>query len=74
MTQCLKLADRGGLQAAPDRHALSMIGLNLDEAFMQHPAFERLLNNTRAGASFAQEIKALPDDFWDACARQDAVA
>jgi hypothetical protein len=74
VAQCLNLANRGGLQAAPDRHALSMIGLNLDEAFMQHPAFERLLNNTRAGASFAQEIKALPDDFWDACARQDAVA
>lgn len=72
VSECLSLADRGNLHAAPDRQALSMIGLNLDAGFMRHPAFERLLNNTRAGATFAEEIKALPDEFWNACERKTA--
>lgn len=74
VARCLSLADRGNLHAAPDRQALAMIGLNLDTGFMQHPAFERLLNNTRAGAAFAEEVKALPDEFWDACERQGVEA
>lgn len=73
VAQCLSLADHGGLLAAPDRQALSMIGMSLDAEFLKHPAFLRLLDNTRAGSGFAQEIKALPDEFWNDCARQSAV-
>ena len=74
VTQCLSLADRGGIQSAPDRLALSMIGLGLDDAFMQHPAFELLLRNTQSGARFTQEVTALPDEFWRACARRHVMA
>ena len=36
---CLRLADHGGLLAAPDCHAMAMIGSNQDAAFMTHRCF-----------------------------------
>ncbi len=71
---CLKLAERGGISAAPQRQALAMLGLMLDERFMQHPAFLRLLDKTRQGSTYEQELHALPDEFWSDCARMPAGA
>lgn len=71
---CLKLAERGGISAAPHRQALAMLGLMLDERFMQHPAFLKLLEKTRQGSSYEQELHALPDEFWSDCARMPVSA
>ncbi len=68
---CLQQADRGVLNAAPDRQALVMLGLALAPDSLQHPAFQKLLQRTRAGHGYADELNALPDEFWESCARQD---
>lgn len=71
---CLKLADKGGISAAPQRQALAMLGLILDECFMQHPAFVKLLDNTRQGSNYEQELRALPEGFWSDCERRPSSA
>lgn len=71
---CLKLADKGGISAAPQRQALAMLGLILDECFMQHPAFVKLLANTRQGSNYEQELRALPEVFWSDCERKSSSA
>ena len=71
---CLKLADKGGISAAPQRQALAMLGLILDECFMRHSAFVKLLDNTRRGCSYEQELRALPDVFWSDCERRPTSA
>ena len=68
---CLRQADRGALNAAPDRQALVMLGLTLVPKSFQHPAFQKLLQRTRAGHGYADELSALPDEFWENCARSD---
>lgn len=71
---CLRQADRGELNAAPDRQALVMLGLALVPDSFQHPAFQKLLQRTRAGHGYADELNALPDEFWESCARVDEAA
>lgn len=71
---CLRQADRGALNAAPERQALVMLGLALAPDSFQHPAFQKLLQRTRAGHGYADELNALPDEFWESCARSDEAA
>ncbi|MBA4111537.1 MAG: hypothetical protein C0487_18300 [Leptothrix sp. (in: Bacteria)] len=71
---CLRQADRGALNAAPDRQALVMLGLALVPDSFQHPAFQKLLQRTRAGHGYDDELNALPDEFWESCARPDEAA
>ena len=68
---CLEQADRGALDAAPDRQALVMLGLTLVPDFFRHPDFQKLLQRTRIGHGYADELNALPDEFWESCARPD---
>lgn len=68
---CLQQADRGALDDAPDRQALAMLGLTLVPDFFEHPAFQKLLQRTRSGHGYADELNALPDEFWKSCARAD---
>lgn len=66
---CIALANHGGIEAAPARQALAMLGLMLAPHFKQHPAFVNLLEQTRQGVAYEQALRALPDLFWAECER-----
>ncbi len=60
----LVLATENGIQAANARQHFSMLALCLNQEFVQHPDMIALLKRTQQGANYAEEIKALPERFW----------
>ncbi|MDB5802341.1 MAG: hypothetical protein JWL63_3280 [Rhodocyclales bacterium] len=65
VAQHLDLAGKHGIRAAGARQHFSALALNLREGFAEHPAMAALLQRTRQGADYLQEIATLPDSFWD---------
>lgn len=65
----LELASANGIHAAPARQHLSTLAVLLAEDFTRQPAMVELLRRTRQGASYHDELAALPDEFWSAAER-----
>lgn len=65
----LELASENGIYAAPARQHFSALALILADDFTQQPDMVELLRRTRQGASYHDEVAALPDEFWNAADR-----
>ena len=65
----LALASANGIDTAPARQHFSALALILADDFTQQTDMAELLRRTRQGASYHDEIAALPDEFWRAADR-----
>ena len=60
----LRVASANGIHAAPARQQFSALALLLSDDFTQHAAMTDLLQRTRQGADYNDEISELPEEFW----------
>jgi hypothetical protein len=62
----LNVANANRIYAAPARQHFSVLALLLADDFIQHTAMVKLLERTRNGNDYMNEVIKLSHDFWSA--------